>query len=68
MSNSNNYIATDRCDSCGNRRPCVVFLHYGAPVLAQCKTCDPKNFEAVSRHAIDRWLAGEATNLEVAGR
>ena len=68
MSNASNYIATDRCDSCGKRRPCAIFLHYGSPVLAQCQSCDPKNFEEVSRHAIDRWLAGEATDREVAGR
>lgn len=54
-----NSLATDTCDTCGRRGTAVLFHHYGAPVLAQCSSCAPAEFERVSRRDIESWLRGD---------
>ena len=62
-------IKTDKCDACGNRAPGVLFYHYGAPVLQQCKHCDSSNFERAARRDIDCWLlTGDTSTLGKAVR
>lgn len=52
------HIKKCKCDGC-DRRGLVVALHErDVEVLALCKACAPKNFEAAARVDIDRWLAG----------
>lgn len=59
------FISTDNCDCCHRTAtPGVVFHHFGAPVLFQCATCAPNNFEFQARRDIDRWLeTGETVQL-----
>lgn len=59
MENMEKALTTDTCDSCGQKGLSVIHHHLGNPVLAQCKSCDPRNFEATARRDIDRWLAGQ---------
>jgi len=51
------YIKKCKCDGCDARGP-VVALHdtNEVEVLALCKRCAPKNFEATARKDIDAWL------------
>lgn len=61
MSNDidHNVISTSNCDSCGTRRcPVAVMHHNGAPVLAECKSCNSQEFERIARRDIDEWLSG----------
>jgi len=53
------YIKKCKCDGCDARGP-VVALHdtNEVEVLALCKRCAPKNFEATARKEIDAWLSG----------
>lgn len=53
-----NTLATDTCDTCGRHEATVLFHHLGAPVLTQCSSCAPKEFERVARRDIDNWLNG----------
>lgn len=54
-----NEICRASCDSCKETDLGVMFSHLGAPVLFQCRRCDPKNFEVQSRRDIDSWLSGQ---------
>ena len=54
-----NSLATDTCDTCNRRGTTVLFHHHGAPVLAQCSCCAPKEFERVARRDIESWLRGD---------
>jgi hypothetical protein len=47
-----------KCDSCGRKTTVVVYKQFDTPVLEQCKSCDPKGFEAQARADIDAWLKG----------
>ena len=58
MANTNDFTTIAACDSCNVRGPCRVFHHLGAPVLTQCRHCQPAAYEAIARMEIDWWLAG----------
>lgn len=51
-----NYITVCTCDSCNRRSVGVMLHHYGTPVLFQCSTCSPREFERVARRDVDSWL------------
>lgn len=53
------YITTQNCDGCGQRRPGVMLHCRGTPVLFLCSNpnCGGHlRFEAVARRDIDAWL------------
>ena len=52
------HICTERCDSCGQKAPGVMFHSFGTPVLFSCKHCDPAHFERIARQDVDVWLTG----------
>lgn len=55
-----NDIKNCSCDVCGKDNVSVVMHYkYNKPTLAECKTCNPQLFHAVSEAQKDAWLNGE---------
>lgn len=54
-----NQIKTCTCDICGKQNTSVVLHHrFGQPTLAECRSCNPELFQAVSEAQKDAWLNG----------
>ena len=54
-------IRTDRAECCHGYHdapsvPGVLYHLRGTPILFQCRSCDPRNFEAQARIDAARWL------------
>ena len=53
-------LSSHSCDSCGSKEGPTALYHCKAvPVLAQCRVCDPRGWEAAGERARDQWMAGE---------
>ena len=63
MINSDDYIISDSCDSCGCRAKGVLFHTNGTPHAFLCSMCAPECFEAVGREEVARYLAGAETTV-----
>jgi hypothetical protein len=51
-------LSSDTCDSCGCKGPTALYHHRGTPVLAQCRRCDPRAWEAAGEYAREQWMSG----------
>ena len=52
-SHDETHFSNSDCDVCGSAGPTVLHYNNGAPVLAQCKACAPKEHDRVARRDID---------------
>ena len=53
-----NYLAHDRCDTCGWVGLVAMLHDHGVLVLTQCKTCMPSTWTHLAEVQKERYLSG----------